>query len=96
MTRANATRGVWDDVDRLVDYCRTNQLINLATAFESYEDERKRLHRAIDNLEEQLTSISDKYRELVGSHGRLIGILKRADLDPETLIRTDDIFGEIA
>lgn len=94
LVRGQSARGIWDDLDRLVEFCREKRLDRLAMALESYEDERKRQKTAIENLESQLMVLADKHREAVGAHGQLVGILRRAGMDMETLIRTDEIFGD--
>lgn len=92
LLRGQATRHVWDDVNRLVDYCNGNNLRNLAMAFKDYEDERRRQAQAIMNLENQMTTLSNTYRETMAKHAVLDKILRDSDIDPDVLLKTHKVF----
>jgi hypothetical protein len=80
----------WENVQAHINLLGKNGFNQSAAMLRLYEAERKRQHTAIANLENQLAALSTRISE----HGRILGILKRAGIDPETLILTDDIFGE--
>lgn len=84
----------WENVDPHIALLEKNGFRESAAILSLYAMERNRLATAIMNLESQITQLADKHREVVANHGQLIGILKRAGMDPETLLRTDEIFGD--
>lgn len=55
-----------------------------------YEQERKRQQTAIKNLEEQLARMASQSIE----YAKLKGIMGRAGYDLDTIVRTDEIFGD--
>lgn len=88
-------RGVWDEIDNLVEACDKHGVPRIGACLRAYEQERLRLHTAIGNLESQLMAIVNQQRTLIDNHNRLLQILKDSGIDPEVLIKTDDIFREI-
>jgi hypothetical protein len=84
----------WENVEPHIALLEKNGFRESAAILSLYAIERERLATAIQNLENQLTILADKHREVVASHGQLVGILRRAGMDPETLIRSDEVFGD--
>jgi hypothetical protein len=55
-----------------------------------YEQERRRQTTAIENLEAQLTRLAN----MSLSQEQLRGVLARAGMDLDVIIRSDEVFGE--